>query len=120
MSENQGVFLAVAVGCACGGALAGGMVLDVGPAAWGLLPLLVWVAHTMVDVIVRELGAYLHAQKKLADQRLLEATRDLDDHLVEILEKCWAEGQCVVHVEPDPIDVHHDPVGIDGSCIRVR
>lgn len=120
MGENRGVFLAMAVGGTCGGALVGGMVLDVGPAAWCLLPLLVWVAHTMVDMIVRELGACLYAQKRLADQRLREATRHLDDAIADVIAKVEADIAAGALDETDPIDVTHAAVGIDGSCIRVR
>lgn len=67
----------------------------------------------------RELGAYLYAQKKLADQRLRDSTRHLDDAIADVIAKVEADI-AAGDLEPVPIDVTHDAVGIDGSCIRVR
>lgn len=117
MSENRGVFLATATGAAVGGALGAVMVLDVWPVLWGLLPLLAWVAHSMVDMIVRELGTYLHAQQKIADRRLREATRHLDEEIARIIDKVEADFHNLPH---PPIDVEHAAVNLSGSCVAVR
>jgi hypothetical protein len=117
VSENRGVFLGSAIGAAIGSALAAVMVLDVGPAVWGLLPLLAWVAHSMVDMIMRELGTYLHAQQKVADRRLREATRHLDDEVARIIDKVEADFHNLPH---PPIEVEHAAVNLSGSCVAVR
>lgn len=117
VSENRGVFLGSAIGAAgpTSRTITAASALPI--AVWGLLPLLAWVAHSMVDMIVRELGTYLHAQQKVADRRLREATRHLDDEIARIIDKVEADFHNLPH---PPIEVEHTAVNLSGSCVAVR
>lgn len=80
-----------------------------------LIPLLGWASTIVVQVI----HAHLHAERTRNEIRLMEARRNLDDVIADVIAKVEADI-AAGELEPDPIEVHHDPVGIDGSCIRVR
>lgn len=62
---------------------------------------------------------HLRYERARDEIRLMEARRNLDDVIADVIAKVEADI-AAGELEPDPIDVHHDPVGIDGSCIRVR